>query len=301
MFTIRSAHAIRGIRTHIISSSICQSGQVTRETSDTNTVNSETVIHGRVWQSIPTHATGGNNCTSCVCHVAAAKSRGTHYIAHRIRSHRRDSCFHITEAADRESAGLVVVVPDHGRVAVVQGAVPGAVAVELRRGPEVGVAAHAVERRTAADACRNGGKTCGIVRALVITHRTAVRGCVPPFRGSQRLGDVAAVAAASIFALAAHIVRQLSPLRIARQVPARRTDASAVAAECHRHGIVGAGIHTRLPVCRVERIHRRIPIVEQAVVHRRVGSRVVVVPAGLLARVCRAGACRWDKVRSCAR
>ena len=66
--------------------------------------------------------------------------------------------FLIAEAADRISVVLVVVVPVHVRVVVVQVAVVGVVAVVLRRGPEVGVVARVVERRTVAVACRNGGK-----------------------------------------------------------------------------------------------------------------------------------------------
>lgn len=178
----------------------------------------------------------------------------------------------IAEAADGKSGVLGVVAPVHVRVVVAQVAVPRGVAAVLRRRPEVGAVARAVERRTAADARRNGGKARGVVRARVIAHRTIVRVSDPPLRGSQRLGDVIIDAVAGVFALAAHIVRQLSPLRNTWQMPPRRTDTPAVAAERHGHGIAVAGVHARLPVGRVERVHRRVPVIEQAVVHRRIRS-----------------------------
>ena len=108
--------------------------------------------------------------------------------------------FLIAETADRDTVVLGVVVPVHVRVVEVQAAVPGGEAVVLRRGPEVGVVARVAERRTAAVACRNGGKARGVVQARVVAHRTIVRvrARVPPLRGGQRLGDVLAVAAASV-------------------------------------------------------------------------------------------------------
>ena len=210
--------------------------------------------------------------------------------------------FLIAEAADRISVALAVVVPEHVRVAVVQAAAVGVVAVALRRGPDAGVVARAVEPRTVADACRNGGKARRVVRRQVVAYRAIGRVVsVPPLCGGQRLGDVIAVAAALEFTLAAHIVGQRCPLRIARQMPACRTDAPAGADECHGHRVVVAGVHARLPVGRVERVHRRVPVVQQTVVHRRIRGGVVVVPAGLLARVGVIGIGGRDKVRPRAR
>ena len=66
----------------------------------------------------------------------------------------------IAETADGKSADLVVAVPAHVRVVVVQVADVGAVRVAraLRSTPEVGAVECIEERRTAAVACRNGGK-----------------------------------------------------------------------------------------------------------------------------------------------
>ena len=108
---------------------------------------------------------------------------------------------------------------------------------------------------------------------------------IPSFCGGQRLRYVSRVTVTRVFVLSAHVVGELRPLRVARQVPTCGADAPAVPRETHRHRIVGADVHARLPVCRVERIHRRVPVVQQTVVHRRIRGGIVVVPESLFARV----------------
>lgn len=105
----------------------------------------------------------------------------------------------------------------------VQAAEVGVVVVLLRRGPEVGVVARVVKlkRRTAAAACRNGGKARRVVRRQVVAHRAIGRGSVPPLLGGQRLGDIIAGAIAPVCALAIDIVRHRRPLRVARQAGRR--------------------------------------------------------------------------------
>ena len=70
-----------------------------------------------------------------------------------------------------------------------------------------------------------GRKTSGIVGFRRVGHSASIVAGGGPSRGvGQRLGNIAAVAAAPILALAAHIVGQLGPFGIARHVPAHGAD-----------------------------------------------------------------------------
>ena len=127
--------------------------------------------------------------------------------------------FLIAETADGIAVALVVVADVHA------GAIADEVAVVrvgttvlrrvLRRTPEGGGAAGIVENTAVVVARRHSTETGGVVTGRCVPYRTLACAGTPPCGGGQRLGDVNAVAAASVLALAAHIILQLSPFRIA--------------------------------------------------------------------------------------
>ena len=135
----------------------------------------------------------------------------------------------IAEAADGTAVALVVaVVADHAGVIVAEGAVVRGRTTVLRRTPEVGVVAGIVEINAAVGARRHSTETGGVVAGWRVAHGTGVCAGTPPCGGGQRLGDIAAVVAAQVVALAAHILYQLRPLAVARHVPPSRTDSLVV-------------------------------------------------------------------------
>ena len=123
--------------------------------------------------------------------------------------------FLIAEAADGIAVALVVVADVHAGAIVDEGAVVRVGTTVLRRTPEVGGAAGIVETTAVAAARRHSTETGGVVTGRCVPYRTLACAGTPPCGGGQRLGDVNAVAAASVLALAAHIILQLSPFRIA--------------------------------------------------------------------------------------
>ena len=182
----------------------------------------------------------------------------------------------------------VVVAPAHVGDTIVQVAVVRGVRPALGRGgrPEVGDFARTVERRASAVSSRNGGKARDIVGIWVVPDSTCIRTATPPETVCQCLGDINVCVTAYILALASYIVGHRCPLSITRQVPPCRTYTPAGAVKRYRHIVIMICVHARLPKCCVERINRCVPVVEQPVVHRGIRGRVVVVPMGLLARVC---------------
>ena len=76
--------------------------------------------------------------------------------------------------------------------------------------------------------CWQCPETCGVVGGRTVVARQTGIGCtgeVPTYGGDHSFGDVDIISSAYVFAVGAYVVGQLSPLRIARHVPAVRTDA----------------------------------------------------------------------------
>ena len=157
--------------------------------------------------------------------------------------------FLIAKTAHRETVVLAVVVAVHVGVAVVDVAAVGVGTKVLGSTPEIGVVAEIVVDAVVA-ACRNSRKSCGIVARRSVANITIVRRMTPARGRSQRLGNVVFVVAANILALAAYIVGELRPLRIARYMPTIRTNALHSARIGRRRGGVA---------------HHRLPIVQQTV------------------------------------
>lgn len=132
--------------------------------------------------------------------------------------------FSIAKTTDGEAVVLVDAEPAHAGVVVFEVAVVGEVATVLGSTPKVGADAEtAVVAAVAASG--KGRKTCGIVAGgCVVAHCASISTAAPAPSGGQRLGYVSVVAAAHILALAAYIVGELRPLRIAWHVPPRWTD-----------------------------------------------------------------------------
>ena len=112
----------------------------------------------------------------------------------------------------------------HVGVIVEEIAVVCAVVIVLRSTPKKGVVAEMVVVAAVVVASGKGRKACGIVRACIITHRTCFGGTAPSRGGGQCLANITTATAALVLRLAAHIVGQLCPLRIARHMPACGTD-----------------------------------------------------------------------------
>ena len=134
----------------------------------------------------------------------------------------------IAKATDRISVVLVVAVAVHVGVIVAQVAVVCDRTIILRRTPETGAVAGIVETTAVVAARRHSTETGGVVAGWRVAHGTGGCAGTPPCGGGQRLGDIAAVVAAQVVTLAAHILYQLRPLAVARHVPPSRTDSLVV-------------------------------------------------------------------------
>lgn len=118
---------------------------------------------------------------------------------------------------------LAVAAPVQVGVTVEERAVDSVAVNVLRSTPEVGVAAdNAVV--AAVDASGKSTEACGIVLGRYVSHSTSIRSTtIPACCRGQGLSYISVNAATYILALAAHIVGQLCPLRVARHMPARGT------------------------------------------------------------------------------
>lgn len=134
----------------------------------------------------------------------------------------------IAKAADRNSGALVAADAAHVGVIVAQAAVVCVRTIILRRTPEIGAVAGTAETTAVVVARRHSTETGGVVAGWRVAHGTGGCAGTPPCGGGQRLGDIAAVVAAQVVALAAHILYQLRPLAVARHVPPSRTDSLVV-------------------------------------------------------------------------
>ncbi len=180
----------------------------------------------------------------------------------------------ITKATDRESEVCATDTPEHTRAIGVQdaavrdGRVDDFILVRpLGRRPEAGgIGLVPTERRTLAVTCRNGGKTRCVSVDIAHVSRGVGRHRTAPVITTSKLACMRTTIIVNSSIITGLPVRSAHgrlhrvPLRIARQMPTCRTDAPAVAAECHRDGTAVVRIHTRLPVGRVERVHRCIPV-----------------------------------------